>query len=152
MKKPASLRKFLTDNLPDLKRDQDTLLVFIEKGSLVSTLTPSLSFEYRYKLNVIVTDYSGDADILMVPLLVWIRTNQPDLLMKHDGTGIDFEAELLNHDTADISITLDISERVRVQIVNGQRVITHLDEPPLPDLTGPVNWDMYAGGVVVSQL
>lgn len=152
MKKPASLRKFLTDNLPELKRDQDSLLVFIEKGTVVSTITPSLSFEYRYKLNVVVTDYSGDADTLMVPVLVWIRNNQPDLLMKHDGSGIDFEAELLNHDTADISLTLDISERVSVQIVNDQRVITHLDEPALPDLTGPINWDMYLGNVPVEQL
>lgn len=152
MKKPTSLRKFLTDNLPDLERDQDSLLVFIEKGSVHSTLTPSLSFEYRYKLNVVVTDYSGDADTLIVPLLVWIRNNQPDLLMRQDGSGIDFEAEILNHETADIALTLDISERVRVQIINNKRVITHLDEPPLPDLTGPLNWDMYVGIVPVEQL
>lgn len=149
MKKPASLRKFLIDNIPEMKRDQDSLLVFIEKGSLSSTLTPALSFEYRYKLNVIVTDYNGEADTLMVPLLVWIRNNQPDLLMKQDGSGIDFEAELLNHESADISITLDVSERVLVRIVNGQRVTEHLDEPALPDLTGPVNWDLYANGAVV---
>ena len=31
----------------------------------------SLSFEYRFKLNLIVTDYAGDAGAIMVALTVW---------------------------------------------------------------------------------
>jgi hypothetical protein len=150
MKKPASLREFLTSNINGLGREPDSLLVFIDKGSVVSTLTPSLSFEYRYKLNLVLTDYNGHADTIMVPLLVWIRTNQPDLL-EQGAEGIQFEAELLNNDSADISITLDLTERVLVKIVNGQRQITHLDEPPSPDLTGPIGWEMYANGNSVAN-
>lgn len=154
MKKLASLRQFLADKIPDLKRDPDSLLIFANKGKLVSTLGPSLSFEYRYQGEVILTDYNGHADTLMVPLLIWIRANQPDLLMRtaDEQSGINFEAELLNHETADISITLDLSERVVVRMVGGKSEITHVDEPPLDDLTGPTGWDMYAGGTPVAEL
>lgn len=154
MKKLESLRKALLDAIPELKRDQESLLIFAEKGRIVSSLTPSLSFEYHYQGNLILTDYNGHADTIMVPLLVWARTNQPDLLMPigADQQGIQFEAEILNHDTADISITLELSERVRVQIVNNQRVITHLDEPPLDDLTGPNPWDLHVNTLPIGQL
>lgn len=145
MKKPTSLRQFLIANIPELKRDPDSLLVFVEKGHIISTLTPALAFEYRYQLNIIITDYNAHSDTLIVPLLVWIRANQYDLL-QGDQNGIQFEAEILNHETADISITLDLSERVLVEMVNGKLVTTHLDEPPLPDLTGPIGWGMDAGG------
>lgn len=154
MKKLATLREFFLNNIQELKRDPDSLLVFAEKGKIVSTLGPSLSFEYRYQAELILTDYNGHADTIMVPLLVWVRLNQPDLLMPTDTeqNGIQFEAEILNHDTADISIKLDLSERVVVTVVDGIRTITHVDEPPLPDLTGPTGWDMYAGGTPTEQL
>ncbi|TWR01367.1 phage tail protein, partial [Xanthomonas vasicola] len=48
MIKPASLRAHLVAALPDLARDADRLLVFIDAGSLVSTYQPGLSFEYQY--------------------------------------------------------------------------------------------------------
>jgi hypothetical protein len=151
VKKPDSLRQFLIANIPELKRDPDSLLVFVEKGHIISTLSPSLAFEYRYQLNIIITDYNAHSDTLIVPILVWVRANQYDLL-QGEQNGIQFEAEILNHETADISITLDLSERVLVEMVNGKLVATHLDEPPLPDMTGPTGWGMTAGGVPVDQL
>jgi len=142
---PANLRQFLIAHIPELKRDPDSLLIFVEKGHIVSTLSPSLAFEYRYQLNIIITDYNAHSDTLIVPILIWVRANQYDLL-QGEQNGIQFEAEILNHETADISITLDLSERVLVEMVDGKLVTTHLDEPPLPDLTGPIGWDMSAGG------
>jgi hypothetical protein len=145
MKKLESLRKCLSDNIPELKRDADSLIVFANKGRIVSTASPSLAFVYHYQAECLLTDFNGSSDSIIVPLLMWIRLNQPELLMQNDNT-IDFEAELLNHDTADISFTLELSERVSVQIVDGKPVITHLDEPQLPDLTGPTGWALNVNG------
>ncbi|ENG46082.1 P2 phage tail completion R family protein [Escherichia coli p0305293.12] len=39
-----------------------------------------MSFEKRYTLNVIVTDFTGDFDLLIVPVLAWLRENQPDIM------------------------------------------------------------------------
>lgn len=80
MIKPASLRAHLVAALPDLARDADRLLVFIDAGSLVSTFQPGLSFEYQYTLNLIVADYAGHPDSVMLPLLEWVQVNQSELL------------------------------------------------------------------------
>lgn len=42
------------------------LRIFVDNGSIASTLATSLSFEKRYTLNVIVTDFTGDFDLLIV--------------------------------------------------------------------------------------
>lgn len=44
-----------------------------------------MSFEKRYTLNVIVTDFTGDFDLLIVPVLAWLRENQPDIMTTDEG-------------------------------------------------------------------
>lgn len=56
MLKPQLLRQALTDNVPELQRNPDALNVFIDSGRIVSTLASSLSFEYQYRLNMVITD------------------------------------------------------------------------------------------------
>ncbi|MGQ5246686.1 phage tail protein, partial [Xanthomonas arboricola pv. corylina] len=107
MIKPASLRAHLVAALPDLARDADRLLVFIDAGSLVSTFQPGLSFEYQYTLNLILTDYAGHPDSVMLPLLEWVQANQSELLSNTARRGeIAFEADILANDAVDLSIKL----------------------------------------------
>ena len=73
MLKPDSLRRALTDAVTVLKTNPDMLRIFVDNGSIASTLATSLSFEKRYTLNVIVTDFTGDFDLLIVPVLAWLR-------------------------------------------------------------------------------
>ncbi|EKF2709667.1 phage tail protein, partial [Escherichia coli] len=80
MLKPDSLRRALTDAVTVLKTNPDMLRIFVDNGSIASTLATSLSFEKRYTLNVIVTDFTGDFDLLIVPVLAWLRENQPDIM------------------------------------------------------------------------
>ena len=69
MQKPKQLRQALTDSVPLLQRNPDSLNMFIDGGRIASTLASSLSFEYQYQLNLVVTDYGDDPDMLIVPLL-----------------------------------------------------------------------------------
>lgn len=121
-------------------------MVFIDKGQIASTQAPNFCFEYHYTLNLILIDYSQHADTVFIPLLVWIRDNQPDLLSGQPDEGISFEAELLNNESSDISITLKLTEIVIVTLENGKLVARHPDEPKLPDLTGPTGWQLFANG------
>lgn len=148
MKKPESLRKALIAAVPTLKRNPDKLLIFIESGTIACTGAPSLSFEYRFALNAIVTDFAGSADQIIVPTLAWIRDNQPELMLNpdHMKDGIKFEAEILNSTTLDLSIKLLLTERVGVNEAGGKTTITHFDEPALPDLGGPMISAFLAGG------
>lgn len=85
MLKPDSLRRALTDAVTVLKTSPEMLRIFVDNGSIASTLATSLSFEKRYTLNVIVTDFTGDFDLLIVPVLAWLRENQPDIMTTDAG-------------------------------------------------------------------
>ena len=85
MLKPDSLRRALTDAVTVLKTSPEMLRIFVDNGSIASTLATSLSFEKRYTLNVIVTDFTGDFDLLIEPVLAWLRENQPDIMTTDEG-------------------------------------------------------------------
>lgn len=85
MQKPNSLRKALTDAVPALRTNPDMLRIFIDNGNNTATLARSLSFEKRYTLNVVVTDFTDDIDLLFVPVMAWLRVNQPDIMTTDEG-------------------------------------------------------------------
>lgn len=146
MKKPSTLRAALVAALPQLATDPDKLLVFIDAGSLHASYAPGLSYEYAYTLNVILTDFAGDPDAVMVPLLMWVRVNQSELMDNADlrQSGISFEADTIDHDSCDLSIKLALTERVIVKdLGDGVLDITHPDEPqPEAHLTAG-HWQLY---------
>ena len=77
MNKPQSLRRALNKAVPYVRNNPDKLHLFVDNGSLVATGTSSMSWEYRYTLNVVIEDFSGDQNLLMAPVLLWLRDNQP---------------------------------------------------------------------------
>ena len=154
MYKPNSLRAHLTEALSDLKRNPDKLLVFADEGNVVASVSASLSFEYRYKLNIIITDYAGDGDAIMVPLLAWLRVHQVELMENPDlrKTGIRFEIDFNNHETVDISIKLDLTERVVVKHGdNGRLDITHVPEPQMTPPFSADFWTLYGGDTLLAE-
>lgn len=152
MIKPDSLRAYLTDALPELQRDPDKLLVFIDRGSLVSTCAPGLSFEYRYTLNLILTDYAGHPDAVMVPLLVWLRAHQPELIANPAlREQIAFEADVLDHDKVDLDLKLPLTERVGVHPrAGGGYEIEHYPEPQVEPNFPAEHWEVYLKGELVA--
>lgn len=153
MKKPIDLRAHLTRWVPDLRANPDKLHVIIEKGAIATRLGEGFGFEYRYTVQLIVTDFVEAANVIVVPLLVWLQTNQPDLLMDpvRRDKAISFEAESSDNELFDISITLELSERVLVSSVPTGYQCTHLDEPQLPDLGGPRGWEIYLKGELIAE-
>lgn len=57
MKKPNQIRNVIEQSNPAFKTNPDLLQVYIDQGQIISTGAQSLSFEYQYTLNVIITDY-----------------------------------------------------------------------------------------------
>lgn len=134
MNKPSALRAHLLAAVPELHKNPDRLLVFIDNGTIRSTASPGLSFEYSYTLNVILTDYAGHPDAVAIPLLAWLLVNQPELLtnLEKGKTAIAFEADVLDNSKVDLSLKLPLTERVIVKKQeDGTLQVSHPDEPQL---------------------
>ncbi len=152
MLKPDSLRKALINAAPVLATNPDMLRLYVDSGNIAATLATSLSFEKQYTLNVVVTDFTGDFDLILVPVLAWLREHQPDILSTDTGRkkGFVFEADINNDSSFDISISLLLTERTLVEEVGAALHVQCIPEPPLPEpVTRPDKF--YINGELVSQ-
>lgn len=152
MLKPASLRKALFKSVPLLRDNPDMLHMFVDGGVINATLATSLSFENRYTLDIVVTDYIGDLNLLIVPVNVWLREHQPDIMTTEEGKkrGFTYVADINNDDSKDVRMSLQLTERTIIKEDNRRLNVTPLDEPPPPV---PVNrpMELYVHGEVVSK-
>ncbi|HHA0035203.1 TPA: phage tail protein [Yersinia enterocolitica] len=152
MLKPDSLRKTLTDAVPVLRTNPDMLSLFVDNGKIAATLAASLSFEKQYTLNVVVTDFTGDIDLLLVPIMAWLRENQPDIMTTDEGQkkGFTWYTDINNDNSIDVSINLLLTERTLVREVNSALHVQNIPEPPRPEpITRPA--EMWINGELVSQ-
>lgn len=135
MYKPKSLRKALTDAVPDLARNPEMMRIFIDNGKLASTLAASLSFENQYTLNVVVTDFTGGIELLLVPIQAWLRIHQADIMTTDEGRkkGFTYFADINDNDSADISISLMLTERTLVREEGDKLHVETVPEPQPPE-------------------
>lgn len=146
MLKPDQIREVITRANEYLRRDPDKLQVFLDNGSIASRGAKSLSYEYRYTLNVIVQDYPDHADKIIIPLLAYLRAQQPELFENREKSDqvIRFDAEILNNATIDLSIEIDLTERVIVAPSDSGFSATYVGEPEHPEFpTKDIVIDLY---------
>jgi hypothetical protein len=149
MNKPDSLREHLLAAVPGLARNPERLLMFIDSGKVRCTAAASLSFEYAYTLQIILTDFAGHPDSVMLPILGWLRVNQSELLTNLDKSadGLVFEADLLDRSKVDLSLTLPLTERVVVKRLDGGGFdVTHPGEPQYEPYEDQGEVTLYANG------
>lgn len=152
MLKPASLRNALYDAVPVLRTNPDMLRLFVDNGKIAATLAASRSFEKQYTLNVVVTDFTGDFDLLLVPVMAWLREQQPDIMTTDEGQkkGFTFYADINNDSSFDISISLLLTERTLVRTVGDALHVENIPEPEPPEpVTRPM--ELYINGELVSK-
>ncbi len=135
MNKPQSLRSALNKSVQYVADNPDRLHLFVDSGQLVATSAASLSWEYRYTLNVVITDFTGDQNLLMAPVALWMRENQPDALQNSEARErlFTFEVDILANDRCDISMDLKLTERVIVTEEDGKARIEAVPEPDAPE-------------------
>lgn len=145
MKKPATLRKAIEARNPDLKKNPDKLKLYIQNGRISTRLSAETSargYEYRYSLNIAITDFTGDMDTLILPITDWLRTHQPDLLQNHERAdqAITFEIDLIDVRTCDVMLNLNLTEAVDIGTIDGKTAAQYRPEPSPydPGLSDPV--------------
>lgn len=133
MLKPEQLRTALLNAVPTLQQDPTRLRLSLDNGHIVSTLAASLSFEYRYQLNLALEGSPTDDDLVMVTVLAWLRSHQPDILANPDlrKNGFLFQRDI--NDTNRLTLQLQLTERIQVEQRDGALHITPLAEPPEPE-------------------
>lgn len=142
MKKLHSLRAYLLERIPDLKRNPDRLLTFIEDGSIEFHRGAHLSHQYRVPVRVVLTDHAGELDTVIIPLLQWLSRYQPDLAPEE---AVTFQAELLDNQRWDLAIDVTLTERV-VALVDCDAGTIHVDhhQPEFEiDPCAAGNWQLY---------
>ena len=146
MKKLDSLRTHLLASVPEIRNSPEKMEIFVDKGD-VAVRAGSLSFEYSYTASLWVQDFSASVDKLLVPVLAWIAANQPDLFEKGDRKPFTFQSDLLDAETCDISISINLTELVRVEQQAKGLKVTHLPEPVMLDQFDgvPTGTKLWAG-------
>ncbi|SMB57429.1 P2 phage tail completion R family protein [Serratia proteamaculans] len=150
MLKPEQLRTALTNVLPDLQTHPDKLHISLDNGRVVSTLGPSLSFEYQYQLNLTLSDQVTEEDLVMVTVLAWLRSHQPDILANAEKrkNGFTFKRDISA--AGQLDLQLQLTERIQVEQRDGALHITPLTEPPLPENVIRFT-QVYLHGELISQ-
>jgi hypothetical protein len=116
MYKPQSLLDHLQAAVPALRTSPDQLSILVRSGRVACAASASLSFEYRYTVQIVVLDFTAHPDVLVVPILAWLRDHQPEIADNPElrDKAFRFEAEFIDRQTLDLSIELDLTERVAV--------------------------------------
>jgi hypothetical protein len=99
---------------------------------------------------VIVLDYAGHADAIVVPVLAWIARNQPELFDNPERAkqALRFDVEYLTANSIDLALEIDLTERVLVRprpnAEPGALELHHVPEPPHPaHLDKPEHWSLW---------
>lgn len=109
MIKLQSLRQHLLASVEELRRNPEQLHTFVNDGKVKFARGTNLSHQYTVDAQIIITDYSGSLDTVMVPLLQWLNTYQPDLITEE---AVQLEAEILSNTHWDLALTVQLTERV----------------------------------------
>lgn len=150
MLKLPHLRNHLAKAVPELARDPERFIVMATGGRIVNTGTGALSYEYAYTAQLFVLDYAGHADAVIVPLLSWAKRHQSELFDNpaKRANGIRFNAEYLTTSTIDLSIEIDLTERVVVRAREdgpaGALEAEHVPEPlPIGWIEKAEHWSLW---------
>ena len=124
------------------------------KDSKLARVTPELLFEYRFKLDLILTDYAGDAYAIMVAQIARLKVHQLGLMANEETRkhGIAFEVAFNNYEKVNISIKLYLTERVAVKTGEASRLdIKHLAEIPHMPAYADEFWKLYDGDTLLPE-
>lgn len=113
MRKLQSLKAHMIEALAHrgTKDNPADLHVHIPQGALQATMRPGLGFSYSYTLVLAVLDFAHSVDEIMIPLLLWVRRWQPELLAQ-GAAGVPFEVEDLDDGKVDVMIRIPLTETV----------------------------------------
>lgn len=90
-----------------------------------------------------VSDWSSSADDIVIPVLEWLSVREPGFDQEN---ALSFEAEILSHESLDLVIKLNLTERVIVVDKDEVRSVTHVLPAPPITLNPNIRWQFFIEG------
>ena len=140
MRKIDSLRATLLAAIPEANNDPAMLPTWIDRGSVRGRQTGSGSFEMAFRLNVLAIGVRTDLSLISLAVTKWLRANQPERLQPGSDS-FTFDADILDNDTADVLIQIDLTQNYEVTTVNGEERVEPVEQ------TDPVLEEANAEGL-----
>lgn len=149
MNKLSSLRDHLLQFPGRPGIEPGHLLTFAEKGQVHARAHGhNRHFELSYTATVVVANFSGQPDQLFFWALQWLATAQPD----HDPDAVRWDADVLDGQHSDVSLSLDLRETVYVQETDDGIVLERAPETGLvPEYLDAEEWTLYANDQEVAS-
>lgn len=144
MKKLQDLREYLLSKIPDLARNPDQILTFVENGNIIFSPGDwygNYTHNYKMPVRIIITDWRHPVDNIVIPILEWMTVRERGF---DPQTAIRFESEIIDKETVDLSITIDITERVIVTFENGVQKVEHVLPEPVMQMNPDAVWQFNA--------
>lgn len=135
MKKPASLRAAIEAMNPDLKDNPDKLTLTVRDGRIAMRAGPAKGYQYVYRVEIVIVNFTGNSNLIMLPVTLWLRDNQPDLLLNPQTAdrAISFEVDILDSETSDLSLTIDLTESITIEATEDGHKAHYRPEAPAFD-------------------
>jgi len=133
MKKPASLRAAIEAMNPDLKDNPDKMIVIVRDGRIALRAGPAKGYQYAYRVEIDIIGFTGNSNHIILPVTLWLRENQPDLLLSPQTADkvINFSVDILDAGTSDLSLSVDLTESISVEATeDGYKVNYRPEAPP----------------------
>ncbi|WP_237673691.1 phage tail protein [Vreelandella profundi] len=142
MIKLQHLRAHILASVPELALNPEQLHTFVNDGKIAFSRGTNLSHQYAVDAQIIITDYTGSLDTVMIPLLQWLNSYQPDL---DPDEAVQIEAEILSNTHWDLALTVRLTERVvaKVDCQTGSINAEHRMPEYPADACPAQHWQLY---------
>jgi len=140
MRKIDSLCETLRAAIPEAASDPTALRVWIDRGQAQARQTANNAFALAFRLNVLAVGVKTDLSLITLAVTSWLRANQPDLLQPGKDS-FTFDADILDNDTADVLIQIDLTQNYEVTVVDGVELVEAIEQ------TDPVIAEAQAAGM-----
>ncbi|MEZ0150116.1 MAG: phage tail protein [Candidatus Reddybacter sp.] len=134
----TALRQHLLDSPLGLQADE--LITYAREGKIINHQgDTNLSFGIEYQAHVVLINYGQSPDVLFFIVLDWLRQYQAN----HTADAIRFDADILDHQTADLELIINIEEGVGAEVVAGGVQLTHNGVKAIdPQLLNAEQWSL----------
>ena len=135
----TTLRQHLLESPLGLQADE--LITYARDGKIVSHQGDSnLSFGIEYQAHIVLINYGEPPDVLFFVVLDWLRQHQAN----HRADALRFDADILDHKTADLELIITLDESVGAEVVAGGVQLTHSGVKAIdPQLLNADQWSLF---------